>query len=177
MVTLKIPNFKKFFPQYHNLPTVNRIDVENVMDFLNIKIPYDMEQNQFGWDGKKLHLGGIEHLGGIVHEICHWIVAPSSRKKLPDFGLGSGFNSKGKAKRIVSKKYSYTEEYFVCLLEYIILFNLNEIEQMEHSMKSAFFDDSDMEELNANVKKIKTLSNNKNILNLYDKLTVRCRFL
>lgn len=46
------------------------------------------------WDGDRGHWFGLDATS-VAHEIAHWLVAPSHRRRLPNFGLGPDFADGG----------------------------------------------------------------------------------
>jgi len=50
---------------------------------LNIK-----PEDYFSWDG--YFISTQTDIASILHEIAHWQITPYERRKIPDFGLGSG---------------------------------------------------------------------------------------
>lgn len=165
MKKLKIPKFKKYTPTWGTSEhiEVKENDIQRIFNFLNIQIPYSIESSSncggYGWNGKMFYFGGL-NFAGVVHEICHWMISPSTRKKYPDFGLGRGFNSESNSKLKVKKEYAYDEEYIVCLLEYTILQNMRKIQEMQNAMKDAgFYESKECDE------KYYKLLRNKNVKN------------
>lgn len=167
MKKVKVPNFSKYTPTWDKSEhiEVGENDVQQILKFLGVQVPYSTEKSLdnegYGWDGKQFFFGGL-NFAGVVHEICHWIISPSTRKKYPDFGLGQGFNSSNNSKLKVKKDYAFNEEYIVCLLEYTILENMGKIHEMQNAMKDAGFYDS--KECDENFHKLLRNKNVKNFL-------------
>jgi hypothetical protein len=70
----------------------------------------------FGWDGKSIATGVKRNATDILHDLAHWLVAPPSRRKIEDFGLGRGPDSGGDARRIVGDEWADNEEEVVSFL-------------------------------------------------------------
>jgi hypothetical protein len=49
----------------------------------------------FNWDGEALN--GATEAYVILHEVAHYLLAPEERRKLPDFGLGPGPDTRDRA--------------------------------------------------------------------------------
>lgn len=107
------------------------------MNYLSVakeyKIPYSKTvspKNNCNWDGKKMNIKGLKQ-HSICHEISHWILAPKSRRLIPEYGLGSGPNSNqstyikalnaiGKVDYRMEYSKSMREEIETCVLEFCI---------------------------------------------------------
>ncbi len=42
----------------------------------------------YSWDGRVVSIQTEASV--LIHEVAHWLIAPSNRRTLPDFGLGAG---------------------------------------------------------------------------------------
>lgn len=60
-----------------------------IAEYLGIKLDERDPHDSFMWDGFTIGIGGQSD-SNIIHEISHWLLSPSWRRKIVDFGLGSG---------------------------------------------------------------------------------------
>lgn len=64
-----------------------------------------------GWDGQSIHLvageGDVDER--VLHEVCHFLVTPPERRRVPNWGLGPG-------PRLVDTKTADNEEVTAALL-------------------------------------------------------------
>jgi hypothetical protein len=70
-----------------------------------------------GFDGKSFHVA-FDHgcdTEKLLHEVCHWLVAPRARRVKPNYGLGPG-----PGQRIVDDEEGDNEEVTVMLLERLL---------------------------------------------------------
>jgi hypothetical protein len=94
-----------------------------------IAIDYEGDPKKLcNWDGTKINAKGITE-DGMIHEISHWILAPETRRSIPDYGLGAGpsstydaYNSALKKMGKEPKDFTYVsdveEEILTCVLEF-----------------------------------------------------------
>jgi len=131
-------------------------DKKKIRKTFNIPFVFEpVNSNQNGWDGYLLRVGNLP-IDDVLHEITHYIVAPKSRRKYPDFGLGDGFNSCGNASRIVSKKFAEKEEELVCVLQWVLMFNLGYKNHIAKTMQIQFWDNTERDKCKID-KHLKTL--------------------
>lgn len=81
--------------------------------------------DQYNWNGKTIATREwckrLRPDANIIHDIAHYIVASNTRRKLPEFGLGtSPDNSVREANQILSHKGAQHEEEEVSLLGILI---------------------------------------------------------
>lgn len=87
---------------------------------LGVKL-VDQSPSQHGcnWSGKVL--AGHQNSQNIIHDLAHWMVAPPSRRRVCEFGLGSSPDVFSKdAVDLVSTKFGQREEEHASLLGIII---------------------------------------------------------
>lgn len=72
----------------------------------------------YSWDGRAVSTRTEASV--LIHEVAHWLVAPSNRRTLPDFGLGAGPETgwvvKANAVRCVDDVTKEREELYASLL-------------------------------------------------------------
>ena len=71
------------------------------------------------WDGHTIAVSGLG-ASDIFHELAHWLIAPKTRRRLPEYGLGEAYDTGRKAAannaRAVSEAYAQQEEEMASLL-------------------------------------------------------------
>lgn len=67
-------------------------EILKIAKTVGIKLSERSPKENFGWDGKTVATGNRDD-AEIVHDIAHWIVCAPSRRKVVEFGLGSGFDT------------------------------------------------------------------------------------
>lgn len=76
----------------------------------------------FSWDGRSLRTRSEPCV--VFHEIAHWLLAPPSRRALPDFGLGAGPETGRKEEsdraRVVDEETRIDEECAASLLGIVL---------------------------------------------------------
>lgn len=74
---------------------------------------------EYSWTGKRLivHVNESGRKANYIHELGHWLICSPTRRRMRDFGLGPGFQSKGSAPLIVSDSFAQREEVMVCTFE------------------------------------------------------------
>ncbi len=135
---LKIPALEKYLLKHKikNRPHEPSTTEISLIENMFVEIPMVFEPVPIGgngWDGEELCVGNLR-IDDVLHEICHYIVAPKSRRKYKDFGLGEGFNSGGYAKRVVSVDFALEEEELVCVLQWILMYNLGYGKYISYTM-------------------------------------------
>lgn len=72
----------------------------------------------FSWDGRAVSTETEASV--LIHEVAHWLIAPESRRTLPDFGLGAGpetgRRTDADAARVVDPETEQREESLASLL-------------------------------------------------------------
>jgi len=72
----------------------------------------------FSWDGAAVRTSSEASV--LIHEVAHWLIAPSARRALPDFGLGAGpetgYTALAEAARCVDDATKEEEELLASLL-------------------------------------------------------------
>jgi hypothetical protein len=68
-----------------------------------------------GYDGRAFHIAGDDGCDTekLLHEVCHWLVAPKERRVLPNYGLGPHG-------RVVDQATADDEEVTAALLERLL---------------------------------------------------------
>ena len=156
---LDIPNFEKYLKDHcitnkPHLPTIT--DIYKLRKIFNVPFIFEpVLKGEVGWDGVLLRVGNL-YIDDVIHEICHYIIAPPSRRKHKDFGLGGGFNSKGWVKRIVSEHFALEEEELVCVLQWILMYNLGYAKYITYTMYDQNWNNSKEDKLQIK-KHLKTL--------------------
>lgn len=83
-----------------------------------------VKEHDYAWDGKVIRINrNREHemVEDLSHELAHWIVASPSRRKLKEYGLGSGVTGKAILSEIKSVKFSNIEEKRASILGLVIM--------------------------------------------------------
>ncbi|MCZ7681810.1 MAG: hypothetical protein M5U28_24675 [Sandaracinaceae bacterium] len=81
---------------------------------------HDVRPIGYSWDGRRLRVTGATY-ESRVHEIAHLLVAPASRRREPEFGLGPDPYRRGFVARTVSLEEADREELDACDLQLVIV--------------------------------------------------------
>lgn len=91
----------------------------------------DRDEYPFGWDGKTLRIeseSAYRRSYDMAHELAHWILAPTERRVLKEFGLGQGFSTHeiraAEEAMAVTDDEALEEEVLACILSGLILYDL-----------------------------------------------------
>lgn len=78
----------------------------------HLGIPLSSRKTGSTWNGKDLSTALAGNDSDIVHDIAHWLVAPPSRRRCPDYGLGPDPNRSDvtHARLLVSPDHALREE-------------------------------------------------------------------
>lgn len=96
-------------------------------------VPVDDEnEDDYQWDGSKLNVGNVDagmagrdHPSNIIHEIAHWAVCTSrARRSSPDYGLGSGPDSRPGLDVVMNERDTQLEEERASMLGVLMEFEL-----------------------------------------------------
>lgn len=87
-----------------------KLRIQDLADKVGVRL--DWERDPFDtiqWDGNSIACEN-QNDSNIIHDIAHYALASVRRRKLPDFGLGSGPDSKLRSKSVLSGKNRDKEE-------------------------------------------------------------------
>jgi hypothetical protein len=82
----------------------------------------DTKEYPYGWSGEYFRIvSQSRYAFDLAHEIAHFLISVPERRKLAEFGLGSGFSTMGDVDQIVPDEVCTFEEDCACLLAALLL--------------------------------------------------------
>jgi hypothetical protein len=101
-------------PSFKQFSNISKIKTEPL--FSQIPFKY-VDAVDISWDTKFMNIETLK-VCDFCHEAAHYFIAPNENKKLPNFGLGPGFQDSIHSERILSPCDAGLQEELACVLEW-----------------------------------------------------------
>jgi hypothetical protein len=89
--------------------------INKIAKMVGVKLSLRDPGESYMWDGETIGIGGLSD-SNILHEIGHWQVSSEERRKLNDYGIGNGPDSRGYQVGILPYKLCMMEECLASLM-------------------------------------------------------------